>query len=61
MDNDVLPQNLDSVVARGKVRAVDLGGHCGVHMSIANRKAVISLEDLACGAVVQEWFLYSGG
>jgi len=49
MDRDVLPEDLDSVVALGKISAVDLGGYGGAHMSKANREAVASLEELACG------------
>jgi sugar/nucleoside kinase (ribokinase family) len=50
MDNDVLLNDLAHVVALGQVNAVDLGGYGGVHMSLANRQAVDSLVDLACGA-----------
>ena len=49
MDNDVLPEDLAKVAALGEVSAVDLGGYGGVHMSVANREAAASLEDLACG------------
>ena len=49
MDNDVLTEDLADVVALGEVSAVDLGGYGGVHMSVANREATPSLEDLACG------------
>ena len=49
MDNDVLTEDLADVVALGEVSAVDLGGYGGVHMSVANREATASLEDLACG------------
>ena len=49
MDNDVLTEDLAAVVALGEVSAVDLGGYGGVHMSLANREATPSLEDLACG------------
>lgn len=49
MDNDVLPADIADVVALGQTSAVDLGGYGGVHMSKANRDAVASLSDLACG------------
>ena len=49
MDNDVLPADIANVVALGRTSAVDLGGYGGVHMSRANRDAVASLSDLACG------------
>ena len=49
MDNDVLPEDIADVAALGQTSAVDLGGYGGVHMSTANREAVTSLTNLACG------------
>lgn len=47
MDNDVLPEDLAGVVAKGQMSAVDLGGYGGVHMSKATRQALTSPADLA--------------
>ena len=43
------PEDIADVAALGHTSAVDLGGYGGVHMSKANREAVPSLSDLACG------------
>lgn len=49
MDHDVLLENLTTVVAAGQTSAVDLGGYGGVHMSLATRRTIPSLVNLACG------------
>jgi len=48
MDTDVPVEELGAVTALGHVRAVDLGGYGGVHMSKAHREATASLAALAC-------------
>ena len=48
MDNDVLPEDLDGVVACGRLSAVDLGGYGGVHVSPEHRQAMDSSAELAC-------------
>jgi sugar/nucleoside kinase (ribokinase family) len=47
MDEDVCVEDLASVVSKGRLSAVDLGGYGGVHMSKARRALFPSLPKLA--------------
>ncbi|MBI4585857.1 MAG: carbohydrate kinase family protein [Planctomycetes bacterium] len=49
MNDDVPVKELVQVAALGRNSAVDLGGYGGVHMSKANRAAIASLDQYACG------------
>jgi sugar/nucleoside kinase (ribokinase family) len=47
MDNDVLPEDLGPVAAKGRLSAVDLGGYGGAHMSARSRQAIPDVADFA--------------